>query len=162
MNVIGSLFILIGSLFCFLGALGLLRMPDVYNRIQTGTKAVTLGVLATLLGVELPYDPKLTTLHVSLPANFYSAGGHPQLLAYLACFGTLFLLVRWWRQADPLRRTRISLWALFCSAVAAMLVAMLWQFPQPWPIMVSAIISVSVQLASPWVPLRDRPVRNRW
>jgi multicomponent Na+:H+ antiporter subunit G len=65
MNVIGSLFILIGSLFCFLGALGLLRMPDVYNRIQTGTKAVTLGVLATLLGVEFLHPdwwPKLIAI----------------------------------------------------------------------------------------------------
>ncbi|MHB9004588.1 MAG: monovalent cation/H(+) antiporter subunit G [Coriobacteriia bacterium] len=53
MNVAGSLLILVGALFCFLGALGLWRMPDVYNRIQAGTKAVTLGVLATLLGVGL-------------------------------------------------------------------------------------------------------------
>ena len=129
--------------------------------IGLGVGCLAFG-LATLLHVELPYDPKMTTLHVSLPANFYSAGGHPQLLAYLACFGTLFLLVRWWRQTDPLRRTRMSLWALFGSALAAMLVAMLWQFPQPWPIMLSAIISVSVQLASPWVPPRDRIARHRW
>ena len=40
-------------MFCFLGALGLLRMPDVYNRIQAGTKAVTLGSLSLLLGVGL-------------------------------------------------------------------------------------------------------------
>ena len=50
-DILGSLFLLVGALFCFLGALGLIRMPDVYNRIQTGTKAVTLGVLFTLLGV---------------------------------------------------------------------------------------------------------------
>jgi multicomponent Na+:H+ antiporter subunit G len=65
MNVAGSLLILIGSLFCFLGALGLVRMPDVYNRIQTGTKAVTLGVLATLLGVGLLHPdwwPKLIAI----------------------------------------------------------------------------------------------------
>ncbi len=47
----GDILILVGALFMFLGALGLLRMPDVYNRIQAGTKAVTLGSLAILLGV---------------------------------------------------------------------------------------------------------------
>lgn len=43
--------ILLGATFLFLGALGLVRMPDVYNRIQAGTKAVTLGSLALLIGV---------------------------------------------------------------------------------------------------------------
>lgn len=65
MSVLGSLFILVGALFCFLGALGVWRMPDVYNRIQTGTKAVTMGVLATLLGVALlqpDWWPKLIAI----------------------------------------------------------------------------------------------------
>ncbi len=53
MRVAGDILILIGALFMFLGSLGLLRMPDVYNRIQAGTKAVTLGSLAILLGVAL-------------------------------------------------------------------------------------------------------------
>lgn len=51
MQIIGDIFILIGASFLFLGALGLIRMPDVYNRIQAGTKATTLGSLALLLGV---------------------------------------------------------------------------------------------------------------
>lgn len=51
MTVLGDVFLLLGAAFCFLGALGLLRMPDVYNRIQAGTKAVTLGSLALLIGV---------------------------------------------------------------------------------------------------------------
>ena len=53
MTLLGDLLMIIGALFCFLGALGLLRMPDVYNRIQAGTKAVTLGSLALLLGIAL-------------------------------------------------------------------------------------------------------------
>ena len=51
MSFFGNLFLLLGAAFCFLGALGLFRMPDVYNRIQAGTKAVTLGTLCVLLGV---------------------------------------------------------------------------------------------------------------
>jgi multicomponent Na+:H+ antiporter subunit G len=42
-----------GSIFLFLGALGVYRMPDVYNRMQAGTKATTLGTMLTLLGIGI-------------------------------------------------------------------------------------------------------------
>ncbi|MDA3778961.1 MAG: monovalent cation/H(+) antiporter subunit G [Bacteroidales bacterium] len=51
LNIVGAIITLIGSMFLFLGSLGLVRMPDIYNRIQTGTKASTLGTLLTLLGI---------------------------------------------------------------------------------------------------------------
>lgn len=51
MSVAGDGLLLLGAFFCFLGALGLMRMPDVYNRIQTSTKSVTLGTLSVLAGV---------------------------------------------------------------------------------------------------------------
>jgi len=51
MRLIGDLFLLSGAIFIFLGALGLVRMPDVYNRIQVGTKAVTLGAMGILIGM---------------------------------------------------------------------------------------------------------------
>ncbi len=50
---IGYIAIGIGSIFLFLGALGIYRMPDVYNRLQAGTKATTLGAMSTILGVGL-------------------------------------------------------------------------------------------------------------
>ncbi len=62
MRLIADLFLLLGAAFSLLGALGLLRMPDVYNRIQAGTKAVTLGSLAFLLGVGLLYPAWWTKL----------------------------------------------------------------------------------------------------
>lgn len=46
MMIIGEILLLIGSIFLLLGALGLVRMPDVYNRLQTGTKASTLGAMS--------------------------------------------------------------------------------------------------------------------
>jgi multicomponent Na+:H+ antiporter subunit G len=52
-NTLGYILILAGSLFLFLGALGLFRMPDVYNRLQAGTKATTLGALSTIIGVGM-------------------------------------------------------------------------------------------------------------
>jgi multicomponent Na+:H+ antiporter subunit G len=55
MRLLADLILLIGATFTLLGALGLVRMPDVYNRIQAGTKAVTLGSLCLLLGIGLLY-----------------------------------------------------------------------------------------------------------
>lgn len=50
-DIIGNLFLIIGSLFLFSAGLGVLRMPDTYNRIQTGTKATTLGTILILVGI---------------------------------------------------------------------------------------------------------------
>jgi len=55
MRLIADIILLLGAIFCFLGALGLIRMPDIYNRIQAGTKAATLGSIAIILGVGLLY-----------------------------------------------------------------------------------------------------------
>ena len=49
--ILGSLIILVGSLFLLSAGLGVLRMPDTYNRVQTGTKASTLGTILVLLGM---------------------------------------------------------------------------------------------------------------
>ncbi len=51
MNITGNILMLIGGVFLMLGGLGVLRMPDVFNRIQAGTKATTLGAFTLLLGV---------------------------------------------------------------------------------------------------------------
>jgi len=51
MYIIGAVVTGIGVLFLFLGNLGVLRLPDVYNRIQAGTKCTTLGAFLTIIGV---------------------------------------------------------------------------------------------------------------
>jgi len=51
MNLIGDIFLLIGAAVIAIGSLGLIRMPDVYNRLQAGTKAATLGTVAVLIGI---------------------------------------------------------------------------------------------------------------
>ncbi len=49
----GGLLSVIGAVFLLLAAIGIIRMPDVYNRMQTGTKATTLGSILFLLGIGL-------------------------------------------------------------------------------------------------------------
>ena len=44
-----------GLLFDLVGCIGLVRLPDVYNRLQAGTKCVTLGTFLILLGVLIRF-----------------------------------------------------------------------------------------------------------
>jgi multicomponent Na+:H+ antiporter subunit G len=43
----------VGAAFLFVGSLGVFRMPDVYNRLQAGTKCTTLGAFLSIMGVGL-------------------------------------------------------------------------------------------------------------
>jgi multicomponent Na+:H+ antiporter subunit G len=44
---------LVGSAFALLAAIGVLRMPDVFTRMQVSTKASTLGLGCLLIGAAL-------------------------------------------------------------------------------------------------------------
>jgi multicomponent Na+:H+ antiporter subunit G len=47
---IGLIFIIVGLAFDLFGCLGLIRLPDVYNRLQAATKCVTMGTCSILFG----------------------------------------------------------------------------------------------------------------
>ena len=53
MQVFGTIITAIGTIFLFLGGLGVFRFPDVYNRLQAGTKCTTLGAFLTIIGVGI-------------------------------------------------------------------------------------------------------------
>ncbi len=55
-ELIGSILVLLGAFFHFSAGLGMLRMPDVYTRMQAGTKASTLGNALILIGIAV-YHP---------------------------------------------------------------------------------------------------------
>ena len=52
-TIVGALVMGFGAIFLFLGALGILRLPDVYNRLQAGTKCTTLGAFCAIVGVGI-------------------------------------------------------------------------------------------------------------
>jgi len=56
-STIGLVFISVGLAFDIFGCLGLVRLPDVYNRLQAATKCVTLGTCSILLGTFLIVGP---------------------------------------------------------------------------------------------------------
>jgi hypothetical protein len=122
--------------------------------VGMGVGLVAAG-LADWLLVELPPDPGFPQpVNYAMRSSFYGDHGTPLTLAYVACFGTLFLVLRWWRQADPLRPSRFSLWFLVVSAFFAAIVAAAWSFPEPWLVMVAATMSAALQLSTPCVDRR--------
>lgn len=47
----------VGLAFSLSGAVGIVRMPDVYGRIQCSSKAITLGALPALIAVVVGEGP---------------------------------------------------------------------------------------------------------
>jgi multicomponent Na+:H+ antiporter subunit G len=52
-DVVTAIMWLVGSAFALLAAVGVLRMPDVFTRMQASTKASTLGLTCLLIGTAL-------------------------------------------------------------------------------------------------------------
>ena len=51
--IVAAIVMSIGLAFNLLGCIGLVRLPDIYNRLQASTKCVTLGTLMILSGVVI-------------------------------------------------------------------------------------------------------------
>jgi multicomponent Na+:H+ antiporter subunit G len=67
-DVASAALLLLGALACLLGALGLVRLPDLPARLQAATKPQTLGLLLILAGTALrvPLDSAVTLALVGL------------------------------------------------------------------------------------------------
>ncbi|HSV30862.1 MAG TPA: monovalent cation/H(+) antiporter subunit G [Atribacteraceae bacterium] len=72
-EIIGYIIICSGLAFNFFGALGLVRLPDIYNRLQAATKCVTFGSSGILFGV------------------FVIKGFSPEGIKALICMGFILL-----------------------------------------------------------------------
>jgi len=55
MRTLSLIFMMTGILFNILGCIGIIRLPDTYNRLQAATKCVTLGCCSILLGVSFHF-----------------------------------------------------------------------------------------------------------
>ena len=59
---VSTILIAIGAFFILIAGLGLVRMPDLFLRMSASTKAATLGVGCTLLGVALFFGDFATSI----------------------------------------------------------------------------------------------------
>jgi multicomponent Na+:H+ antiporter subunit G len=72
--------VVVGSFFLLVGTVGLLRLPNVYNRMHATSKAATLGASSILLAATVYFGPQgagLTSL-VGIVFLFFTAptGAH--------------------------------------------------------------------------------------
>lgn len=70
-EMVTAALLLIGSMFMLVGAIGILRMPDLFSRMQATTKSMTLGAVALLLAVALHFDQIGVTVRALLVVAFY-------------------------------------------------------------------------------------------
>ena len=75
MEYISLILIGIGILFNLFGCIGLMRLPDVYNRLQSATKCVTLGTCSILLGVLFHFGFSEAGIKaiIAIPLLFFGA-----------------------------------------------------------------------------------------
>jgi hypothetical protein len=121
--------------------------------------AVAYGFSEMLL-VHLPNqaDWDLNRPHRNLNQMFDSQGS-PLLMAFVTYFGFLYLVPRWWRQTDPLRRARLSVFFTAVVAFWAWVLHQFWWFPQPWGVMLAVTISIAVQFSSRWISSEARTAK---
>jgi multicomponent Na+:H+ antiporter subunit G len=55
-DLIAGLLLIVGGLAMLLAGFGVLRMPDLFMRMQAATKAATLGVGCTLVAVAVHFN----------------------------------------------------------------------------------------------------------
>jgi len=133
------------------------QLPRRFTMLVIGLAlgAAAYGV-TSFLNVGLAYDVDYPRAPYAQNWTLHDADGEPTLIHYLAHFGFLFLIMRWWKLADPARYARVGLWATASCVFGAWLLNYFWWFPQPWGIMLTAVIALSTQVAATWLPYEQR------
>lgn len=72
--LVGDGLLLVGSVLVVTAAVGLVRLPDVYNRTNAVTKAASLGVACVLAGtmIHLPAWTSVITLLLAIAAQLFT------------------------------------------------------------------------------------------
>ncbi|MFW6171525.1 MAG: protein kinase domain-containing protein, partial [Planctomycetota bacterium] len=130
----------------------------VLRRFVMMVAGLVVGVAAyaasQMLMIRLSTDHMFNVLELPprvIPQAMYT-NGTPGVTVFLAFFATLFAVLSWWRQVDPLRPSRFSLFiTLLCGLVAAVIP---WQIP--WGGLLALTISMAIQLSAPWMNSSER------
>lgn len=151
------------------GALGVLFLGKLWEReegsgltrrfVMVGAgSAVGAAAFALANFLMIPLDEGLAREigTTDLPRALYDSAGAPQIAALMAHFAVLMGSLRWWRIADPLRRSRVSIWALAVAVVGEWGLQQILPIPQPWGLLTAGLMSAAVQLSAPWENPKDR------
>ncbi|HXG09211.1 MAG TPA: monovalent cation/H(+) antiporter subunit G [Gemmataceae bacterium] len=68
---VSAALLIVGASFMLLASLGMLRLPDLFMRLQAATKASTLGVACLLLGAAFHFQDLAVTTRAVLVIAFF-------------------------------------------------------------------------------------------
>ncbi|MGI9516875.1 MAG: hypothetical protein ACR2NP_07525, partial [Pirellulaceae bacterium] len=133
----------------------------IVRRFVMLSAGVVVGLAAFFTAQYLHLNWASDTLYESTNLSPFAdetflVGNAPNMLGFIVFFSGLFVILRWWRQADPVRRTRLSIWSVGLCLVWGMLIGEFFHFPMPWSIVVAVMISIATQMASPWLTREQR------
>jgi multicomponent Na+:H+ antiporter subunit G len=70
-DLVTAALLLVGASFLLLAGVGMVRMPDVFSRMQCATKASTLGVACILLAVAVHFNDLGITMRAVAGSVFF-------------------------------------------------------------------------------------------
>jgi hypothetical protein len=135
------------------------KLESVQRRglLALGGGVIGLGA-AALGGWLLTINDLSPLIHVRDQAMFENFGDHqllnasrqPSLLGFVVFFAALAGSVRWWRQSSDLRAGRFRVAPVLWSTLIAFGLSYVWPMPREWTVMWAAVMSATLQIASPW------------
>ena len=80
----------------------------------------------------------------------------PTMAGFMVFFGLLFLIRRWWWQADSFRKSRFRISSALVTLLLGVILTSMLPFPETLGATWALAISAVVQLSSGWTPQEDR------
>lgn len=131
------------------------RGDETARRIGMLLVGLGLGVATWGLG-ELLLDSLATSA-----GYWHTFDERASLGMFTLAFGLSFLVPRWWKLADPLRPTRLSLWTTVVYVVWAVILTGFFEALHPWSVVLVGAIAATIQLSAPWLSQDQRDQRRR-
>lgn len=134
----------------------------VRRGVMLGCGAAT-GLVSWFLGdyLRLQWSDQIQVAPLGIspiPDNVLVSENGPTLVASVLFAAVLFFILRWWKLADPMRRSRIGIFRTALCVAFAALVGELFHFPLPWSCIVAFMVAISCQFAAPWIGPEQRKV----
>jgi hypothetical protein len=128
-------------------------------------RRLSLSAIGLLIGALAFFTASTFGINLSDAARFnfssettsqFVIQGMPMLPAYLIFFAGLFGILRWWRQSDPTRSTRLSMISVSLCLIWATVFSHVLEVPMTPNCILAVVLSVSLQLAAPWLDRQQR------
>lgn len=137
---------------------------DLYKRFVMAVAGVPLGVTAYVShGLLLEgWAPNLPAWDQVTSLAYWHAQLTPALIGSVSFFVVLLFGYRWWMEADPLRKQRVTFLDTSMAGLYAWLLSLLWPTAQPWGVFWGLLAAVAVQVSAARVPnLPPEPAEQR-